>query len=140
MGLSVALGRELARAVTGTPVEDLALPLSEPEPLPAQVQEAAEVMRSGGGTMSEYTVDVRHAGDMTDGEIRARLYVDGSLRGTFNNYSERTRYSVERAIKGMLPHNSLGRQMLKKLKVYAGPEHPHAAQQPQNYEIKQVAQ
>ena len=47
---------------------------------------------------------------------------------------------VERAVKGMLPHNSLGRQMLKKLKVYAGPEHPHAAQQPQNYEIKQVAQ
>ena len=45
-----------------------------------------------------------------------------------------------RAIKGMLPHNSLGRQMLKKLKVYAGPEHPHAAQQPQPYEIKQVAQ
>jgi large subunit ribosomal protein L13 len=40
----------------------------------------------------------------------------------------------------MLPHNSLGRQMLKKLKVYAGPEHPHAAQQPQPYEIKQVAQ
>jgi large subunit ribosomal protein L13 len=47
---------------------------------------------------------------------------------------------IERAIKGMLPHNSLGRQMLKKLKVYAGPEHPHAAQQPQTYEIKQVAQ
>ena len=47
---------------------------------------------------------------------------------------------VERAIKGMLPHNSLGRQMLSKLKVYAGPEHPHAAQQPQPFEIKQVAQ
>jgi large subunit ribosomal protein L13 len=47
---------------------------------------------------------------------------------------------IERAVKGMLPHNSLGRQMLKKLKVYAGPEHPHAAQQPQNFEIKQVAQ
>jgi large subunit ribosomal protein L13 len=47
---------------------------------------------------------------------------------------------IERAVKGMLPHNSLGRQMLKKLKVYAGPEHPHAAQQPQTYEIKQVAQ
>jgi large subunit ribosomal protein L13 len=44
------------------------------------------------------------------------------------------------AIKGMLPHNTLGRQMLSKLKVYAGPEHPHAAQQPQNFEIKQVAQ
>jgi large subunit ribosomal protein L13 len=47
---------------------------------------------------------------------------------------------IERAIKGMLPHNTLGRQMLSKLKVYAGPEHPHAAQQPQTYEIKQVAQ
>ena len=48
--------------------------------------------------------------------------------------------TVERAIKGMLPHNSLGRQMLSKLKVYAGPEHPHAAQQPQPFEIKQVSQ
>ncbi len=35
---------------------------------------------------------------------------------------------VEHAVKGMLPHNSLGRQMFKKLKVYAGPEHPHKAQ------------
>ena len=47
---------------------------------------------------------------------------------------------VEKAIKGMLPHNTLGRQMLSKLKVYAGPEHPHAAQQPQTFEIKQVSQ
>src|SRR3954466_14539408 len=47
---------------------------------------------------------------------------------------------IERAVKGMLPHNSLGRQMIKKLKVYAGAEHPHIAQQPQTYEIKQVAQ
>jgi large subunit ribosomal protein L13 len=47
---------------------------------------------------------------------------------------------VERAVKGMLPHNSLGRQMISKLKVYAGPEHPHAAQQPQTFEIKQVSQ
>jgi len=38
---------------------------------------------------------------------------------------------VERAVKGMLPHNALGDHMLKKLKVYAGPEHPHAAQQTQ---------
>ncbi len=37
---------------------------------------------------------------------------------------------VERAVHGMLPKNKLGRQMAKKLKVYAGPEHPHAAQQP----------
>jgi large subunit ribosomal protein L13 len=38
---------------------------------------------------------------------------------------------VEKAIKGMLPHNALGRQLFRKLKVYQGAEHPHAAQQPQ---------
>jgi large subunit ribosomal protein L13 len=37
---------------------------------------------------------------------------------------------IEKAVKGMLPKNKLGRKMFKKLKVYAGPEHPHAAQQP----------
>lgn len=37
---------------------------------------------------------------------------------------------IRAAVRGMLPHNRLGRQMLRKLKVYAGPEHPHAAQQP----------
>jgi large subunit ribosomal protein L13 len=37
---------------------------------------------------------------------------------------------VEKAVKGMLPHNTLGREQGKKLKVYAGPDHPHAAQQP----------
>lgn len=47
---------------------------------------------------------------------------------------------VENAIKGMLPHTKLGRAQLSKLKVYAGPEHPHAAQQPQPFEITQVAQ
>ncbi len=50
------------------------------------------------------------------------------------------RKAVEKAVKGMLPHNSLGRQMLSKLKVYAGPEHPHQAQQPVPFEITQVAQ
>lgn len=39
------------------------------------------------------------------------------------------------AVQGMLPKNSLGRKILKKLKVYAGPNHPHEAQQPQNYPI-----
>ena len=38
---------------------------------------------------------------------------------------------VEKAIKGMLPHNALGRQLFRKLKVYKGAEHPHAAQKPQ---------
>jgi len=37
---------------------------------------------------------------------------------------------VRKAVEGMLPHNSLGRQMFRKLKVYSGPQHPHAAQQP----------
>ncbi|MEZ4700549.1 MAG: 50S ribosomal protein L13 [Rhodothermales bacterium] len=40
-------------------------------------------------------------------------------------------FAVENAVKGMLPKGPLGRQMLKKLKVYAGPEHPHEAQNPQ---------
>ena len=47
---------------------------------------------------------------------------------------------VEKAVRGMLPKNSLGRQMLRKLKVYAGPDHPHRAQQPTVFEITQVAQ
>ncbi|GAA1279299.1 50S ribosomal protein L13 [Saccharothrix xinjiangensis] len=47
---------------------------------------------------------------------------------------------VEKAIKGMLPKNRLGRAMAGKLKVYTGPNHPHAAQQPQPFEIKKVAQ
>lgn len=42
---------------------------------------------------------------------------------------------IETAVKGMLPKNPLGRAMFKKLKVYAGPEHKHAAQQPQSLEI-----
>lgn len=40
---------------------------------------------------------------------------------------------IEHAVRGMLPHNRLGRQIFKKLKVYAGPEHPHAAQRPESY-------
>ncbi|MFS0868184.1 50S ribosomal protein L13 [Microbacterium sp. 179-B 1A2 NHS] len=48
--------------------------------------------------------------------------------------------AVEKAVRGMLPKNSLGRQQLSKLKVYAGAEHPHAAQQPTTYTFDQVAQ
>jgi large subunit ribosomal protein L13 len=44
---------------------------------------------------------------------------------------------IERAVRGMLPHNRLGRQIIKKLKVYAGAEHPHVAQGPQPYTLKQ---
>lgn len=47
---------------------------------------------------------------------------------------------IEKAVKGMLPKNSLGRKMAKKLKVYAGPDHPHQAQKPVPFEITQIAQ
>ena len=47
---------------------------------------------------------------------------------------------IEKAVWGMLPKNRLSRQTLKKLKVYAGPSHPHQAQQPKPFEITQVAQ
>ncbi|MBM7694829.1 large subunit ribosomal protein L13 [Peribacillus deserti] len=49
------------------------------------------------------------------------------------NYAERM---IELAVKGMLPKNSLGRQIFKKLHVYAGSEHPHQAQQPEVYELR----
>ncbi|MFD2680965.1 50S ribosomal protein L13 [Bacillus seohaeanensis] len=49
------------------------------------------------------------------------------------NYSEKM---LELSIKGMLPKGSLGRQMFKKLHVYAGAEHPHQAQQPEVYELR----
>ncbi len=42
---------------------------------------------------------------------------------------------IELAVKGMMPKNRLGRQMIKKLKIYAGPEHNHQAQQPEVYEL-----
>ncbi len=47
---------------------------------------------------------------------------------------------VEVAVRGMLPKNSLGRNQLRKLKVYAGPDHPHQAQQPVPFTITQIAQ
>lgn len=50
------------------------------------------------------------------------------------------RKAVELAVWGMLPKNKLSRQLMGKLKVYSGPEHPHAAQKPQPYEITQIAQ
>lgn len=48
----------------------------------------------------------------------------------------RPEYVVEHAVKGMLPHNRLGRKIFKKLKVYRGAQHPHAAQQPETVSVK----
>jgi large subunit ribosomal protein L13 len=53
---------------------------------------------------------------------------------------ERPDRAVEKAVRGMLPHTTLGRAMIKKLKVYSGPNHPHQAQSPVPFEIIQVSQ
>ena len=55
-----------------------------------------------------------------------------SLAHLRRTYPERI---IEKAVKGMLPHNKLGRRMLGHLKVYAGPDHPHDAQDPKKLEI-----
>src|SRR6266536_3472570 len=49
--------------------------------------------------------------------------------------AQRPSRAMEKAVRGMLPHNRIGRQMLKKLKVYDGPTHPHSAQQPVPLEL-----
>ena len=68
-------------------------------------------------------------------------YPGGLRRRTIGEMMEKhPERVVENAIVGMLPHNKLSRQVQKKLKVYAGAEHPHIAQQPVPFEIKQVAQ
>jgi large subunit ribosomal protein L13 len=63
-------------------------------------------------------------------------YVGGLKEVTLREQLQRhPTYAVKLAVRGMMPHNRLGRKMLKKLKVYAGPEHPHQAQQPKGLEL-----
>ncbi|MCW8852889.1 MAG: 50S ribosomal protein L13 [Gammaproteobacteria bacterium] len=63
-------------------------------------------------------------------------YMGGLKETNFNDMIERSPERViEIAVKGMLPRNPLGREMYRKLKVYAGPQHQHAAQQPQPLEL-----
>ena len=50
------------------------------------------------------------------------------------------RQAIEKSVWGMLPKNRLSRQLMRKLKVYAGPEHPHQAQKAQPFEITQISQ
>jgi len=79
---------------------------------------------------------------LTGNKLEGKKYYDhsryaGGLRTRtakemVENYSVEM---VERAVKGMLPHNRLGRQMYKKLFVYEGAEHPHAAQQPKEIKV-----
>lgn len=59
----------------------------------------------------------------------------GRMRSFSNLMKTRPEEVVELAVKGMLPKNSLGRSIVKKLKVYSGSEHPHSAQQPKEYKL-----
>ena len=82
------------------------------------------------GSKREQKMAYRHSG--YPGGLKAVSYVE--------LLDKRPAQAVEKAVKGILLHNSLGRHMLSKLKVYAGPTHPHQAQQPVPYELTQVAQ
>ena len=82
------------------------------------------------GDKKDQKLAYRHSGH--PGGLRAVTY--GDL------LESNPRKAIEKAVWGMLPHNRLGRQQVRKLKVYAGPEHPHQAQQPVSFEIAQVAQ
>ena len=82
--------------------------------------------------------DVMLTGNKLDGKIYYdhSRYVGGLRERTAREM--KSKYPVEmmeRAVKGMLPHNRLGRQMYKKLFVYEGNEHPHAAQQPKEIKV-----
>ncbi len=80
-------------------------------------------------------------GKLTDKQYHRHSGYPGGL--TSVPYSklmaERPDIAVEKAVKGMLPSNRLGRAMIKKLKVYSGGEHPHGAQSPKPLDIKDVA-
>jgi large subunit ribosomal protein L13 len=89
---------------------------------------AEKIALSGNKALSK--IELRHSG--FPGGLRSTVY--GEL---IEKHPTRL---VEKAIKGMLPKNRLGRDIAGKLKVYAGPEHPHAAQAPKPYTFEQVSQ
>jgi large subunit ribosomal protein L13 len=78
------------------------------------------------GRKREQKTYYRHTG--YTGNLKSRT-ADEVLSGP---YADRV---VSHAVRGMLPKNSLGRQIFKKLKVYAGPDHPHAAQKPKELKL-----
>ena len=80
---------------------------------------------------------------LTSGKAERKLvhrhsgYPGGLTSQTYADLLDRKpEEAVRRTVRGMLPKNRLGRQMLRKLKVYAGPTHPHAAQQPQTLVVE----
>ena len=78
------------------------------------------------GKKAEQKVYRRHSG-----------YPGGLKETSYEQMMERRPTEIlRRAVKGMMPKNRLARQQLRKLKIYAGPEHPHAAQNPQRLEVR----
>jgi large subunit ribosomal protein L13 len=79
----------------------------------------------------------RLTGNKSEELIYWHTMYPGGLRSVSRGklLAEKPERAVQRTIKGMLPHNKLGAAMLRKLKVYAGAEHPHEAQQPEKLEI-----
>lgn len=84
---------------------------------------------------------------VTSGKSQSKIYYrhsgyPGGIKAeSFESLRERRPEAVvERAVRGMLPRNKLGRQMARKLKVYAGPHHPHASQKPEalEFDIRKV--
>jgi large subunit ribosomal protein L13 len=78
------------------------------------------------GKKAEQKVYRRHSG-----------YPGGLKETSYEQMMERRPAEIlRRAVRGMMPKNRLARQQLRKLKIYAGPEHPHAAQNPQKLEVR----
>ncbi|MCA1831638.1 MAG: 50S ribosomal protein L13 [Actinomycetota bacterium] len=85
--------------------------------------------------------NVRLTGNKLDQKraYRHSGYPGGLRSQTYREYLEaRPSEAVRKAVKGMLPHNRLGRSMLDKLKVYDGPEHKHVGQNPQPYKREDI--
>ena len=104
---SVLLGKHKPNFTPGTDTGDFVVVVN------------AERIRVTGNKMEE-KIYYRHS--MYPGGLKSI-----SLRQQLEKHPERV---IQDAVWGMLPHNKLGRQIIKKLKVYAGPDHPHAAQNP----------
>ncbi len=85
----------------------------------------AEKIQFKGNNKAKQKVYMRYSG-----------YPGGLKKQTLEDALEkRPTFVLEHAIRGMLPHNKLGRQMIKKVRIYAGPEHPHQAQSPEPIDL-----
>lgn len=98
--------------------------------------------------MGDYVIIVNAAKVALTGNKRAdkRAYrhsgYPGGLKSvTYGEFlAKKPESAVMKAVRGMIPHTKLGRTQMRKLRVFAGPEHTHAAQQPEKYEMKKIAQ